>query len=84
MPPPDPVVAVPVGIESRYRKTGQRPATATWKDQQDLEEDSAYVSRGNSNDYADTAGSSSSADADYDLASRDYRLVAPSRINLKS
>lgn len=83
MPPPDPVVAVPVGIESRYRKTGQRPATATWKDQQDLEEDSAYVSSGNSNDYADTAGSSSSADADYDLASRDYRLVvvAPSRIN---
>ncbi|XP_046637856.1 uncharacterized protein LOC124316141 [Daphnia pulicaria] len=72
MPPPDPVVAVPVGIESRYRKTGQRPATATWKDQQDLEEDSAYVSSGNSNDYVDTAGSSSSADADYDLASRDY------------
>ena len=68
MPPPDPVV-VPVGGESRYRKT-QRPAT--WKDQ-DLEEDSAYVSNGNSNDYADAGGS---ADADYDLASRDYRLVA--------
>ncbi len=74
MPPPDPV-AVPVG-ESRYRKT-QRPATATWgKDQQDLEEDSAYVSSGNSNDYADAG---SSADADYDLAGRDYRLVVASR-----
>nr|CAH0099152.1 unnamed protein product [Daphnia galeata] len=64
MPPAEPVVVPAVG-ESRYRKT-QRPAT--WKDQ-DLEEDSAYVSNGNSNDYVETG---SSPDADYDLESRDY------------
>ena len=67
MPPAEPVVVPAVG-ESRYRKT-QRPAA--WKDQ-DLEEDSAYVSNGNSNDYVETG---SSPDADYDLESRDYRWI---------
>lgn len=62
--PPAAEPAVPAVGESRYRVKTQRPAA--WKDQ-DMEEDSPYVS--NTNDYVDVATS----DGDYDLESRDYR-----------
>ncbi|KAK4010567.1 hypothetical protein OUZ56_019711 [Daphnia magna] len=61
--PPAAEPAVPAVGESRYRVKTQRPAA--WKDQ-DMEEDSPYVS--NTNDYVDVATS----DGDYDLESRDY------------